>query len=86
MPGHPVSDITMDEVKRDFDLLETEIKEADVIFLLTDTRESRWLPTLLGAVHNKVLFFMYSLNSFETGISFLFLGKDILFIIYKIFV
>jgi len=82
MPGHPVSDITMDEVKRDFDLLETEIKEADVIFLLTDTRESRWLPTLLGAVHNKVRFFIYCSNSLETGTSFLFLGKDKLFMIF----
>ena len=34
--------------------LEDLICGADLIFLLTDTRESRWLPTLVAAANSKV--------------------------------
>lgn len=56
MPGHPVSKGTIDVVKHDYEQLENLIQECDVMFLLMDTRESRWLPTVLGAKHGKVLF------------------------------
>lgn len=54
MPGHPVPGqeemSVLDDCKRLHDL----ILSHDAIFLLTDTRESRWLPTLLSADANKV--------------------------------
>lgn len=52
MPGHFVSDT--EGVEKDVQLLIDAVQEHDVIFLLTDTRESRWLPTMLGAYFGKV--------------------------------
>ena len=34
--------------------LEQLVHSHDVLFLLMDTRESRWLPTLLAAAHGKL--------------------------------
>ena len=56
MPGHPVKEgsamhkQTMDTVAA----LDSLVKEHDIVFLLTDTRESRWLPTVLSLAHNKL--------------------------------
>jgi ubiquitin-like modifier-activating enzyme ATG7 len=52
MPGHAVAECERDEVLESIDALEKEIRNADAVFLLTDTRESRWLPTVLCAAHN----------------------------------
>lgn len=52
MPGHYVADA--EEVEKDVKQLSATIDEHDVIFLLTDTRESRWLPTMLSAYSGKV--------------------------------
>lgn len=41
------------KVKNDVKQLEDLIKEHDCIFLLMDTRESRWLPTLIAAAEKK---------------------------------
>lgn len=71
MPGHPVVDsnvcinsATLTENKP-YDAvtamqdscieLENLIRAHDVLFLLTDTRESRWLPTVLANVHGKLV-------------------------------
>ena len=55
MPGHPVnSDKAEKEVIENYEKLDQLIKDHDVIFLITDSRESRWLPTVLSAIHNKI--------------------------------
>ena len=54
MPGHPVSKRTNQE-EVDTAKLEELIKGHDVVYLLTDTRESRWLPTLICSAENKML-------------------------------
>lgn len=55
MIGHPVSEANEASTKENFDFLEELFKENDVIFLLMDSRESRWLPTLLGIAHDKIV-------------------------------
>ncbi|OBT56430.1 E1-like protein-activating enzyme G [Pseudogymnoascus sp. 24MN13] len=53
MLGHPVTDEA--KAKRDFETLKKLIDEHDAIFLLMDTRESRWLPTLMGKATGKIV-------------------------------
>ncbi|XP_077991416.1 ubiquitin-like modifier-activating enzyme ATG7 [Glandiceps talaboti] len=57
MPGHPVntSEATLEQTKKDVAKLEELIDSHDVVFLLMDTRESRWLPTLIGASKRKIV-------------------------------
>jgi len=56
MPGHAVGDDPENQKKvlESFYQLEELIKEHDVIFLILDSREARWLPTVLAQVHNKL--------------------------------
>ncbi|GAB1313976.1 Autophagy protein 7 [Madurella fahalii] len=53
MLGHPVLDES--KVKADFTKLQELVDAHDAIFLLMDTRESRWLPTLMGKASNKIV-------------------------------
>ncbi|KAJ4975702.1 hypothetical protein NE237_000808 [Protea cynaroides] len=46
MPGHPVPTQEEESVIEDCRRLQDLIASHDAVFLLTDTRESRWLPTL----------------------------------------
>lgn len=56
MPGHPLaSEAEQASARKDIEKLDGLVQECDVVFLLTDTRESRWLPTVLAAVHGKIL-------------------------------
>jgi ubiquitin-like modifier-activating enzyme ATG7 len=55
MPGHPIPESEMDKFLNDFERLCKLIQSHDVIFLLTDSRESRWLPTVLCTAHKKPL-------------------------------
>lgn len=54
MPGHPVPPALVDSTKKDIKKLEDLIDGHDVIFLLMDSRESRWLPSVVGAAKGKV--------------------------------
>lgn len=70
MPGHPVLSQEEDSVLEDCRRLHDLIDSHDAVFLLTDTRESRWLPTLLCANFNKVFIFILLFSSLEivTGV------------------
>ncbi|KAL1902849.1 Autophagy protein 7 [Sporothrix stenoceras] len=53
MLGHPVIDEA--KTRADYEKLEELIDSHDVIFLLMDTRESRWLPTIMGKAKGKIV-------------------------------
>ena len=53
MAGHPIID--EDATRAEFEALQKLIDEHDAIFLLMDTRESRWLPTVMGKAAGKIV-------------------------------
>eukprot|EP00892_Ulva_mutabilis_P003533 jgi/Ulvmu1/1551/UM110_0014.1 len=55
MPGHPPVSTEVQQTIEDVTQLDELVREADAVFLLTDSRESRWLPSLLAATHDKLL-------------------------------
>lgn len=58
MPGHPFTTANgTNETVRDEEAvtkLDQLIASHDVVFLLTDSREARWFPTLLARLHGKL--------------------------------
>lgn len=67
MPGHAVADSMREKTVENIDLITSLIQSHDVLFLVTDSRESRWLPTLLGAFYGKVRRDFKYRESFLTG-------------------
>ncbi|KAH9057485.1 hypothetical protein EDB87DRAFT_1751384 [Lactarius vividus] len=55
MPGHPIPPGSEEQTKRDVKVLEDLFDAHDAVFLLMDSRESRWLPTVLGAAKGKIV-------------------------------
>ncbi|KAF9565773.1 E1-like protein-activating [Agrocybe pediades] len=57
MPGHPIPPgaASIAQAKADVAKLEQLIDEHDAVFLLMDSRESRWLPTVIGAAKGKIV-------------------------------
>ncbi|KAL6766764.1 ATG7 [Auxenochlorella protothecoides x Auxenochlorella symbiontica] len=55
MPGHVATPEEEAEAAQATEQLRALIEEHDIVFLLMDTRESRWLPTLLGAAARKLV-------------------------------
>lgn len=54
MPGHAIPDSMRAKTAENIQLISQLIQSHDVLFLVTDSRESRWLPTLIGAFYGKV--------------------------------
>ncbi|KAF9268423.1 E1-like protein-activating [Marasmius fiardii PR-910] len=58
MPGHPIPESPpsiMEQTRKDVERLEQLIEEHDAIYLLMDSRESRWLPTVIGRAKGKLV-------------------------------
>jgi ubiquitin-like modifier-activating enzyme ATG7 len=53
MPGHAGESHQV--IAEAVEALDKLVQECDVVFLLTDTRESRWLPTIMAAAYDKML-------------------------------
>jgi ubiquitin-like modifier-activating enzyme ATG7 len=52
MPGHRIDDAAREQATKDIDALRALITSHDVCYLLTDSREARWLPTLMCMAHD----------------------------------
>ena len=54
MPGHPIPRETVAQAQEDVEHLERLFNTHDAVFMLMDSRESRWLLAVLGAAKGKV--------------------------------
>lgn len=53
MAGHPI--MNEEKTRMDYEVLRNLVEEHDAIFLLMDTREARWLPTVMGKAAGKIV-------------------------------
>ncbi|KAK6026777.1 putative E1-like protein-activating enzyme Gsa7p/Apg7p, partial [Ostertagia ostertagi] len=56
MPGHTVAPSEEADLVRDVEAIEKLVSTHDVVFLALDSREARWLPTVLASKHGKIAF------------------------------
>ncbi|KAF8375908.1 atg-7 [Pristionchus pacificus] len=56
MPGHTVDENAVSSIDSSVSLLHSLIASHDAIFLLLDSREARWLPTLIASTIGKLCF------------------------------
>lgn len=56
MPGHYVGEAQVQSTCEAIQTLDALVASHDAVFLLTDSRESRWFPTLLANKHQKISF------------------------------
>lgn len=54
MPGHVVGESLVSSTQDTVTRLEDLVREHDVVFLTLDSREARWLPTVMCAAMNKI--------------------------------
>ena len=54
MPGHPIGEKEIEQTKKDIMKLDELVQKHDCVFLLGDSRECRWLPSMLSSVYNKL--------------------------------
>jgi ubiquitin-like modifier-activating enzyme ATG7 len=52
-PDHPILNTEYEDTINNINEIKLLIKENDILFLLTDNMESRWLPTMFGTYFNK---------------------------------
>ncbi|CAI4224541.1 unnamed protein product [Auanema sp. JU1783] len=56
MPGHPISANQEEQLKAEIERLEDLVSKHDVLFLALDSREARWLPTVIANKYKKMAF------------------------------